>query len=71
MATQAIPWAPEAANSRRGRDMGAMAFSNVETYRAGHEAFNQRDFAAMTKQYADRIAWTDHPRGRTFCRLPP
>ena len=37
-----------------------------ETYRAGHEAFNQRDFEAMTKQYADSIAWTDHPQGRTF-----
>jgi len=43
-----------------------MTSSNVETYRAGHEAFNQRDFEAMTKQYADGIAWTDHPQGRTF-----
>ncbi len=43
-----------------------MASRNVETYRAGHEAFNQRDFEAMTKQYADSIAWTDHPQGRTF-----
>ena len=43
-----------------------MASSNVETYRAGHEAFNQRDFEAMTKHYADSIAWTDHPQGRTF-----
>jgi hypothetical protein len=43
-----------------------MASSNVETYRDGHGAFNQRDFEAMTKQYADRIAWTDHPQGRTF-----
>ena len=43
-----------------------MASSNVETYRGGHEAFNQRDFEAMTKQYADSIAWTDHPQGRTF-----
>ena len=43
-----------------------MASSNVETYRAGHEAFNQRDFEAMTKQYADIIAWTDHAQGRTF-----
>jgi hypothetical protein len=30
-----------------------MASSNVETYRAGHEAFNQRDFEAMTKRCAD------------------
>jgi hypothetical protein len=43
-----------------------MASTNVETYRAGHQAFNQRDFEAMTKHYADRIAWTDHPQGRTF-----
>ena len=43
-----------------------MASSNTETYRAGHEAFNQRNFAAMTKQYADSITWTDHAQGRTF-----
>jgi steroid delta-isomerase-like uncharacterized protein len=43
-----------------------MEASNVETYRAGHEAFNQRNFEAMTKHYADSIAWTDHPQGRTF-----
>ena len=39
---------------------------NIENYRAGHEAFNQRDFEAMTKHYADSIAWTDHAQGRTF-----
>ena len=43
-----------------------MASSNVETYRAGHEAFNQRDFDAMSEHYADSITWTDHPQGRTF-----
>jgi steroid delta-isomerase-like uncharacterized protein len=43
-----------------------MASRNVQTYRAGHEAFNHRDFEAMTKHYADSIAWTDHPQGRTF-----
>lgn len=43
-----------------------MASRNVETYRTGHEAFNERDFAAMTEHYADTIAWTDHPQGRTF-----
>ena len=43
-----------------------MTSSNVETYRAGHDAFNQRDFEAMTKYYADSIAWTDHTQGRTF-----
>ena len=39
---------------------------NVATYQAGHEAFNQRDFVAMTKLYADSITWTDHSQGRTF-----
>jgi steroid delta-isomerase-like uncharacterized protein len=43
-----------------------MASGNVESHRAGHEAFNQRDFEAMTKQYAKHIAWTDHAQGRTF-----
>ena len=35
-----------------------MASRNVEAHRAGHQAFNQRDFGAMTKEYDDRIAWT-------------
>src|SRR4029077_18387064 len=39
---------------------GGKASPNVETHRAGHEAFNQSDFMAMTKQYADSITWTDH-----------
>jgi steroid delta-isomerase-like uncharacterized protein len=43
-----------------------MASSNVDTYRAGHEAFNQRNFEAMSKRFADSIDWTDHPQGRTF-----
>jgi steroid delta-isomerase-like uncharacterized protein len=43
-----------------------MAASNVEIHRAGHEAFNQRDFETMTKRYAESIAWTDHAQGRTF-----
>jgi steroid delta-isomerase-like uncharacterized protein len=43
-----------------------MESPNVETHRAGHEAFNQRDFVAMTRQYADSITWTDHSQGRTF-----
>lgn len=43
-----------------------MASANVETYRAGHDAFNHRDFEAMTERYATGIAWTDHPQGRTF-----
>ena len=43
-----------------------MTSRNVETYRAGHEAFNRRDFEAMTKEYADSITWTDRARGLTF-----
>jgi steroid delta-isomerase-like uncharacterized protein len=43
-----------------------MVSRNVETYRAGHAAFNQRNFEAMTGQYADNIVWTDHAQGRTF-----
>jgi steroid delta-isomerase-like uncharacterized protein len=43
-----------------------MASRNVDTYRAGHEAFNRRDFAAMTSRYAEGITWTDHAQGRTF-----
>lgn len=43
-----------------------MESTNVETYRAGHEAFNRRDFAAMTMRYADSITWTDRARGLTF-----
>ena len=40
--------------------------ANLETYRAGHEAFNQRDFEAMVEHYADSISWTDRARGVTF-----
>jgi hypothetical protein len=43
-----------------------MAPSNAEIYRAGHEAFNQRDFQAMTRHHADTITWTDRARGLTF-----
>jgi hypothetical protein len=43
-----------------------MESGNVKTYRAGHEAFNRRDFGAMVERYAERIRWTDHARGVTF-----
>jgi steroid delta-isomerase-like uncharacterized protein len=43
-----------------------MPTRNIESHRAGHEAFNQRDFEAMTRHYADTISWTDHSQGRTF-----
>jgi steroid delta-isomerase-like uncharacterized protein len=43
-----------------------MRSTNYETYRDGHNAFNQRDFAAMVKHYAETIDWTDRARGLTF-----
>ncbi len=43
-----------------------MESRNVETYRAGHEAFNRRDFGGMVKEYAESISWIDHARGVTF-----
>jgi predicted ester cyclase len=43
-----------------------MAASNLDTYRAGHQAFNDRDFQAMTSRYADSIRWTDRATGWTF-----
>ena len=43
-----------------------MASRNVENYRAGHRAFNQRDFEAMTRLYTANIAWIDHAQSRTF-----
>jgi steroid delta-isomerase-like uncharacterized protein len=43
-----------------------MGSRNVETYRAGHEAFNRRDFEAMVKEYAESIRWIDQARGVMF-----
>jgi hypothetical protein len=43
-----------------------MASTNLATHRAGHEAFNRRDFDAMVKDYADAINWTDRARSLTF-----
>jgi steroid delta-isomerase-like uncharacterized protein len=43
-----------------------MESRNVETHRAGHEAFNRRDFGAMVQEYAERISWVDQARGVTF-----
>jgi steroid delta-isomerase-like uncharacterized protein len=43
-----------------------MESKNLRTYRAGHEAFNRRDFKAMVKSYAETIAWTDRAQGLTF-----
>ena len=43
-----------------------MESRNVETHRAGHEAFNRRDFGAMVRDYAERISWIDRALGITF-----
>ena len=43
-----------------------MESRNVETHRAGHEAFNRRDFGAMVKEYEESIRWIDQARGATF-----
>ena len=43
-----------------------MESRNVEIHRAGHEAFNRRDFDAMVKEYAESISWIDQARGITF-----
>ena len=43
-----------------------MGASNVEAHRAGHEAFNRRDFETMVEKYADRITWIDQAQGATF-----
>jgi hypothetical protein len=45
-----------------------MESRNVATYRAGHEAFNRRDFGAMVKEYAESISWIDQARGITSWR---
>jgi steroid delta-isomerase-like uncharacterized protein len=43
-----------------------MMSMNVATHRAGHEAFNRRDFDAMVQDYAESIVWTDRARNLTF-----
>jgi steroid delta-isomerase-like uncharacterized protein len=42
-----------------------MASSNVETYRAAHDAFNRRDFDAVIGHLTDSFTYTDAPRGVT------
>jgi steroid delta-isomerase-like uncharacterized protein len=48
------------------RSFSQMTSNNVATHRAGHEAFNQRDFDSMVKDYAAAIVWTDRARSLTF-----
>ena len=43
-----------------------MESRNIKIHRAGHEAFNRRDFDAMVEEYAESISWIDQARGMTF-----
>jgi len=43
-----------------------MASKNVQTHRDAHEAWNERDFDAVTSQMASSITYTDHARGLTI-----
>ena len=43
-----------------------MESRNVKAHRAGHEAFNRRDFGAMVTEYAESIRWIDQAQGVTF-----
>ena len=43
-----------------------MESRNVQTHRAGHEAFNRRDFDAMVSDFVESISWIDRARGITF-----
>jgi steroid delta-isomerase-like uncharacterized protein len=37
--------------------------SHTDSHKQGHEAFNNRDFEALTQNMADDAVWTDHARG--------
>jgi len=41
---------------------------NTETYRRAHEAFNRRDWAAMTSNFAASSEYVDEARGVTLKR---
>jgi len=43
-----------------------MESRNVQKHRAGHDAFNRRDFGAMVRDHAESISWIDRARGVTF-----
>lgn len=40
-----------------------MSSRNVETFRAAHESWNKRDFAACVKNMANNVVYTDQARG--------
>jgi steroid delta-isomerase-like uncharacterized protein len=40
--------------------------SNVETFRAAHQAFNRRDFDAVVRALGDDFVYKDNARGVTF-----
>jgi steroid delta-isomerase-like uncharacterized protein len=43
-----------------------MESKNIQTHRAGHDAFNRRDFDELVSEYAENITWIDKARGVTF-----
>ncbi len=43
-----------------------MESKNLVNYRAGHQAFNRRDFDAMVKDFTESFSWIDHAQGITF-----
>lgn len=43
-----------------------MASTNVETLRASHQAFNRRDFDAVTQAMAENVTYHDRARDITF-----
>lgn len=43
-----------------------MASKNVQTHRDAHEAWNEREFDAVTEKMASSITYVDHARGLTI-----
>jgi steroid delta-isomerase-like uncharacterized protein len=43
-----------------------MASKNVQTHRDAHEAWNEREFDAVTEKMASSITYIDHARGLTI-----
>jgi steroid delta-isomerase-like uncharacterized protein len=43
-----------------------MSSTNVERFRAAHQAFNRRDFDAIVNMMAEDFTYRDHARGITF-----
>jgi steroid delta-isomerase-like uncharacterized protein len=55
---------PECALFKKGGTR--MASKNVETLRAAHESWNQRDFAGVIRNSAEALVYTDNARALTM-----